>query len=104
MTILQPHKKITLLTKLLIVLAIPLALEIVSLVILSNQTVNLRHEISKINLEIQKVENDNVEIEDKTFALFDNQNLADFSKTRALVQEKNPEYLEVNQKWAIVSY
>lgn len=104
MTILRPHKKITLLTKLLIVLAIPLAIEIVSLVILSNQTVNLRHEISKINLEIQKVENDNVEIKDKIFALFNDQSLADFSQTRALVQEKNPEYLEVNQKWAAVSY
>ncbi|MBI2034020.1 MAG: hypothetical protein HYT13_02900 [Candidatus Liptonbacteria bacterium] len=104
MTILQPHKKITLLTKLLIVLAIPLALEIVYLVMLSNETVNLRHEISKINLEIQKVENDNVEIKDEIFSLFDNQSLADFSQTHALVQEKNPEYLEVNQKWAIVSY
>ena len=104
MTILRPHKKITLLTKFLIVLVIPLAIEIVFLVILSNQTVNLRHEISKINLEIQRVENDNVEIKDKIFALFNNQSLADFSQTRALVQEKNPEYLEVNQKWAIVSY
>ena len=104
MTILQPHKKITLFTKLLIVLTIPLAIGIVSLVMLSNQTVNLRHEISKINLEIQRAENDNIEIKDKIFALFDNQSLADFSQTRALVQEKNPEYLEVNQKWAIVSY
>lgn len=104
MTILQPHKKITLLTKLLIVLAIPLALEVVSLVILSNQTVNLRHEVSKMNSEIQRAENDNAEIRDKISALFDNQNLEDFSAKRALVQEKNPEYLELNQKWAVVSY
>ena len=104
MTILQPHKKLTLLTKLLIILAIPLALEIVFLVILSNQTVNLRHEILKMNLEIQRVENANVELKDKVFALFDNQSLEDFSAKHALVQEKKPEYLEVNQKWATVSY
>ena len=104
MTILQPHKKITLLTKILIVLVIPLALGIGYLVMLSNQTVNLRHEISKINLEIQKVQNENVEIKDRIFALFDNQSLADFSQTHALVQEKTPEYLEVNQKWATASY
>ncbi len=94
----------TLRTKLLIVLAIPFAIEIVSLVIFSNQPVNLRHEISKINLKIQGVENDNVEVKNKIFALFNDQNLADFSQTRALVQEKNPEYLEVNQKWAAASY
>lgn len=104
MTILQPHKKITVLAKLLIILIIPLVLEVVYLVMLSNETVNLRYEISKINLEIQKVQNGNVEVKDKIFALFNNQSLADFSKTRVLVQEKNPEYLEVNQKWAIVSY
>ena len=104
MTILRPHKKITLLTKLLIVLVIPFALEIVFLVKLSNQTVNLRHEMSKINLEIQNAQNENVEIKDKIFTLFNNQNLADFSQTHGLVQDKNPEYLEVNQKWAVVSY
>ncbi len=71
---------------------------------LSNQTVNLRHDISKINLEIQNIQNRNVEVKDKIFALFNNQNLAEFSETRKLVQEKNPEYLEANQKWAIVSY
>ena len=104
MTILQPHKKITIFTKLVIALVILLVFEVVSLVMLSNQTVNLRHEVLKMNLEIQRAENDNAGIKDKISALFNNQSLEDFLAKRALVQEKTPEYLEVNQKWAIVSY
>mgnify|MGYP001614594193 CR=1 FL=1 len=104
MTILQPHKKITVLTRLLIVSVISLALEVVYLVMLSNQTVDLKHEISKVNSQIQQVENENVEIKDKILTLFDNQNLTDFIQAQGLVQEKNPEYLEVNEKWAAASY
>jgi hypothetical protein len=67
--------------------------------------VNARHGTSDLKGEYQNIQTESAELKDKIFSLLDTENLENFAQGRALVQEKNPQYLEVahDQKWVFAS-
>lgn len=102
MTFIQPKKGSNILNKILILLAAGLVLGAFWMVILYNNYVNLNHGLSNLRLEFKQVQAQNAELKDKIFRALDlakSNNPSD----RRLIQDKNPEYLEVNSKWSYAS-
>ncbi|GEM_PF-1132094 len=103
MTFIQPKKgSSTLLNKTLLLLIAGLVLGAFWIVILYNSFVNFNHGLSGLRLEFQQVQAQNAELKDKIFHVFDSAKTNNFNGTQ-LVQDKNPEYLEVNSKWSYAS-
>ncbi|OGZ52624.1 MAG: hypothetical protein A3B25_00300 [Candidatus Ryanbacteria bacterium RIFCSPLOWO2_01_FULL_48_26] len=70
------------------------------LVVLYNKGVNLDHELSSMKSEFSDIQAQNLAIKSKIFDLI---NSPDPSSIGDLVQEKNPEYVEVRQTWSFAS-
>lgn len=103
MTFIQPKKGSSVLNKILILLVAALVLGAFWMVILYNSFVNLNHGLSGLRLGFQQTQAQNAELKDKIFHLFDSANLGSFNNSR-LIQDKNPEYLELNSKWSYASH
>lgn len=107
MTILRPKKNKSAPNKLAVFLAAVSFLGVLWLVVLFNQTVTVEHDVSKLSLESQSVEAKNAELKDELFLIFDKDSAGGLARERALIEEKNPEYLEVyreNDAWALASH
>jgi len=102
MTFIQPKKGNGILNKILLLLAAGLVLGAFWMVILYNGFVNFNHGLSGLRLEFQQVQAQNSELKDKIFHLFDSVK-ANNANGAQLIQDKNPEYLEVNSKWSYAS-
>lgn len=94
MTFIQPTQKN------FINIAIPVLICIlifasVWLIFLYNRSINLEHGISQTEKDLQKLQVDRAELQDKIFALSNDANLQKLSKERGLFQEKAPQYMEV---------
>ena len=66
-----------------------------AVVILNNNVVNLEHGILGMREELKDAQTRNVELKEKVFGLFDAKS---FSGMGSLVQDKNPEYVEVGSR------
>ena len=66
------------------------------LVMSYNKVVSLDHGISNAKQSINKIQSQNAELKNQTFSLLDGNYLQKFALERNLVQDKNPQYLEVN--------
>jgi len=102
MTIIRPYKKLFLINILLIIFSIILVLSAFTLVIFYNYTVNFEHKIEMQRSEIKKFETDISEMKKDLFNLLSFENLKKIAEQNGLVEEKNPEYLELNKnQWQI---
>src|SRR3989344_2535022 len=101
MTYIQPNRK-SLLNKTIFALVGVVVATAFWLVILYNNIVDLEHGISSVREEIKSLQVESVDLNEKLFAIFDSSN---FSKVLGanLIQDKNPEYMEVSSKWHFAS-
>lgn len=100
MTFIKSEKHNTLL---FIMLGLPLILAMLGLIMLYNQTVNLKHGITDLKADIQQVEADTATLKERFFAIFDPQKVVSLAKAQGLVKEAKPSYLEVNS-WVLASH
>jgi len=97
MTFIQPNKNRSVLNKILLLLGIFTVLSSIWLVMLYNKLVNLNHGLSEIKSEFSEIQESNLAVKTRIFDLI---NSSDPSSVGDLVQEKNPEYLEL---WSFAS-
>lgn len=102
MTFIKPPK-IGLINKILIVLAIPLVAGAIWLIFVYNQVVNLNHEISSLKKEIESSQATTAELKEKVFGFYSSENVERAVIQLNLVQEKNPEYFKIPEKWVFAS-
>ncbi len=100
MTFIQPNKNKSVLNRIFILLGIFTVLSSVSLVMLYNKTVNINHGLSQMKSELSDIQSQNLAVKSKIFNLI---NSSDPSSFGGLVQEKNPEYIEVRPTWSFAS-
>jgi len=88
---------------LLIIFGALLVFGFIYLIAVYNQMVNLRHGISDMRAETQKLGVQSAELKDQLFKIFDPSKVEALAKDRGLVKENKPSYLETNQ-WALASH
>lgn len=104
MTFFKPNQENTsFLSRLTILLALPAILGVFWLVILHNQLVDVKHNLTQVNLEIQETQAQSAEIKDQIFSLLGNESLFNVKNTRGLIQEKNPDYFQTLELWTFAS-
>ena len=67
---------------------------------LYNNSVNFSHGLSEMKSEFQEVQAANVELKEKIFSVLDSINSKSIAVRHNLVQEKKPQYLEINTQWS----
>ena len=63
-------------------------------IFLYNQLVNLRHEITSQENNLQKAEVESAELKNNLYAAVDAKNLEKLAADKALIIDKNPQYLK----------
>jgi cell division protein FtsL len=101
MTIIQPAKSNTFLNIIIAILIAALLSGSLWLVALYNRLVNLNHNISELNTELNKLQTANAEVKKAIFAIFDSQNLEKLAEEKQLVKDRNPEYLTITEGSAV---
>lgn len=94
MTIIQPNKhknKLNLIISLLLFTIVVLVGEGISLY---SQSVNFRHDITKIEKDVRNIEVANAEMKNKLFALFEPDNIKTITENSGLIEDKNPQYIK----------
>ncbi len=101
MTFIQPQKRNSILNKILFLLTVNVIVGAFWLVMLYNNSVNFNHGLVSLRGELQQVEARNAQIKDALFRLFNDAVL--HINQLGLVQEKNPQYFEINSQWSYAS-
>lgn len=104
MTFIQHHKSNLLQTWMLWVLVALTVVASVWLVYLYNRAVNLKHGISEVQNEIERIQTENSELKEEIFVLLDSDKFREFAAERGLVQERDPRYFELDRKWSLASH
>jgi cell division protein FtsL len=84
--------------------AVVISCEAIALVTLYNNSVNIRHEISRLRSEKSILESRNSEIKDAVFAILDSTSIESFAVSRGMVKEGTPSYLRVDFPWLLASF
>ncbi len=102
MTFIQSDKKSFIQYALFIIIG---ALIIVSfaLIFLYNHSVDLEHSVSRAGADLQKLQTQTAELQDKIFTLSSDANLQKLSEERHFVKDKQPRYLEVDSQPALAN-
>jgi len=103
MTFIQPPRSNNLLNKILLFLILGLIFGTYWLITLYSNSVGLTHGILDMRSQISQIQTQNAELKNKVFSLLDSANLQNLAKDRQLIQEKNPQYLEVDKQWSFAS-
>jgi len=103
MTFIQPNKNSSIFNKVLAVLVVCLILDGVSLVVLYNRTVNFNHGTAEMKAEFSTLQSQNADFKDKIFKLLNVGRDSAVSGDHKLIEDKNPQYLEINSKWSYAS-
>jgi cell division protein FtsL len=96
MTIIRPYQKFSLVDVLLFISLILLFFASLALVIIYNYVVNFENSILEKQKEIKKVETQIAESKEDLFNLLSSENLKKIAEENGLIEEKNPEYVELN--------
>jgi cell division protein FtsL len=96
MTIIRPHQKFSLVDVLLFISLILLFFASLALVIIYNYVVNFENSILEKQKEIKKTETQIAESKENLFNLLSSENLKKLAEENGLIEEKNPEYVELN--------
>jgi len=94
MTIIQPNKnknKLNLIVSLLLFAIVAL---ISQGIYFYSQSVNFRHDITRLEKDIRDIEVSNADMKNKLFALFDPNNTKIIIESGGLIEEKNPQYIK----------
>ena len=95
MTIIQPKEK-SRLNILIILLSLFCASVIWWMVSVYNSTVDLSHNITVLEVRIQKGEVASAELKNELYSALDPIKLEEMAKAKGLVKDKDPQYLEAN--------
>lgn len=68
-----------------------------------NQIVNVRHNLSKAEVELQEVKSANVEIKEQFYYLTSVDNLIKVGEQMGLVDASSPLYVKLNNLWSAVT-
>ena len=103
MTFIQPNKNKSILKGILVVLGIGVFGGIFLLVGLYNSTVNLNHNISAARAELDAISAQNTSLNNAIIAALGSGQVTTSARTNNLVEDKNPHYFPVDQKWLLAS-
>lgn len=104
MTFIQPTQHKNIWNILLVVLAIAVFSGTFWLVIAYNKVVNLSHDISSMKAQLDSIGAQNTARSNAMIATLSGNNLAHVAGAETLVQEKTPEYFQLDKKWPIASH
>ena len=97
MTVLQPNKNKSSLTKILFIMGLSLLVFVAAEISVYSGTVNLRHEASVTLDKVNLARVANAELKNEYFALMDQKNLDKLAKERGLIKDKSPKWVFVSQ-------
>lgn len=103
MTFIQPNKNSNILNKILILFAVCLIFGGMALVALYNRVVNFEHGSGKMKAEFSALQSQNAEIKDKILKLLGAGGNQATLNNYNLIEDKKPQYLEINSKWSYAS-
>lgn len=67
------------------------------------EAVDLKHDISELKLNLQKVESENILLKEKYFSLFEEVKVEQFAGVKGLVKDEKPQYVE-QSRWELASH
>ena len=95
MTIIQPHKRNNSSNFLVSILTITCVVVALWGVFLYNQLVDIRHEVTNKQNDIQEIEVTNAELKNSFYNITDTNSLKSASNAQTLILEKNPQYVKM---------
>ena len=104
MTFIQPTKPINILNAVIALLVVALLGGTFWLVIAYNKVVNLSHDISSMKAQLDAIGAQNTAKSNATIATLSGNNLSLVASADNMVQEKTPEYFQLDKKWPIASH
>lgn len=96
-------EKLDLMSRIMILMAIPLVIGAIWLVFVYNQVVSINHDISSIKKEIELNLEETAALKEKVFNFYNSDNVDLVISQLNLVKEKNPEYFKISEKWVFAS-
>lgn len=97
MTIIQPNKNHYKFNLLISCFVIAIVMSAVWGVFLYNESVNLRHETERQEINLHQIEVGNAELKNKFYSIIDVENLEAIAGQTSLILEKNPRYIKEEQ-------
>ena len=67
------------------------------------ETVDLKHGISELKSNLQKVESENILLKEKYFSLFEEVKVEQFASAKGLIKDEKPQYVE-QARWDLASH
>jgi len=67
------------------------------------ETVDLKHGISELKSNLQKVESENILLKEKYFSLFEEVKVEQFASAKGLIKDEKPQYVE-QARWELASH
>lgn len=104
MTLIQPNKNSRILNIALLALIFAVAVSVILLISLYNQTVSLAHAADMAREDVKKIEAENSGLKRDLFALFDPDRVSQFAAERGMVTDKNPDYIQITKEWVAASH
>ncbi|MEK9154749.1 MAG: hypothetical protein AAB596_01625 [Patescibacteria group bacterium] len=103
MTIIQPNKNKNKINFVISFLMLVLIASVAWGIFIYNQSVNFRHEISKMESNIRNLETKNAEFKNTLYQMTDLKNLESFKNNQSLVLDEHPEYIRAINKQLTIS-
>ena len=94
MTIIQPNKHKNKLNLIIALLLLAIVALVSQGIYLYSQSVNFRHDITKMEKDVRNIEVANAEMKNKLFALFEPSNIKTVTGNSGLIEDKNPQYMK----------
>lgn len=104
MTYIQPNKNNSLWNGIIAILGLAVFGGIFFLVALYNGTVNLSHNIAVAKTELDVVSAQNTVLNNTVIATLGSNQATANAQTNNLVEDKNPQYFPIEQKWLASQY
>lgn len=67
------------------------------------ETVDLKHGISELKLNLQRVESESILLKEKYFSIFEESEVNQFVSVKGLVNDEKPQYIE-QSRWGLASH
>ncbi len=102
MTFLEPKKERKTLDFIYLAMGLGIIIGIFFLVVMYNQVVSLKHDISGINNEIEREQAKVAEIKEAVFSILNSDEVKIFIAEKGLISEKSPSYFESTSQESII--
>lgn len=101
MTIIRPQKNKKLYNILIGFLSVIFAVVLFTGMWMYGNTVELKHDVAKLQEDIQREEARSSELKNSIYAILSPNNLENLAKERGLVKDRDPEYMQVQENQGI---